>query len=105
MKLDRYEMELAVEANDWPLAADIIRRNSTGLITTYVVKDLPVSTNIEDNHLSIVPIEIQVWVGAECWYWNTLQNFGKMHLTGYHSYGNELITIPAHICVNIYQKQ
>lgn len=102
MKLSRYEIAEACAANDYPAAAELIRRNSTGDIVNHNVAAFPIFTFSNVRSVALVPLEIQVWIGPSCWYWNDLQGYGEFDLSDYDF---ERINPSERICIKEFTRQ
>lgn len=76
MKLSHYEIAEACSAGDYVLAANLVRRNSTGDIVGANVSAFPISVSSYTGYFKSVPIEVQVWIGMRCWFWNNINGFG-----------------------------
>lgn len=102
MKLSHYEIAEACAANDYPAAAELIRRNSTGEIVKHDVAVFPVFSFTNTSSTALVPFEIQVWIGPRCWYWNDLQGYGEYDLSDYDF---EPVNPLERICIKRFTKQ
>jgi hypothetical protein len=102
MKLSHYEIAEACASSDYPAAAELIRRNSTGEIVNHNVAAFPIFTFSIASSNALVPFEIQVWIGPSCWYWNDLSGYGEYDLSDYDF---EPVSPQERICIKKFAKQ
>jgi len=102
MKLSHYEIAEACAASNYAAAADLIRRNSTGEIASHNVAAFPIFTFSIISNVALVQIEIQVWIGTCCWYWNDLSGYGEYDLSDYDFYP---VNPSERICIKKFARQ
>lgn len=79
MKLSHYEIAEACAAGDYVYAAELVRRNSTGDIVGVNVAAFPIFVLTYAGNFKSVPVEVQVWLGMRCWFWNNITGFGNFN--------------------------
>jgi hypothetical protein len=102
MKLSDYEIAEACAANDYPAAAELIRRNCTGEIVNRNVAAFPVFTFSIASSNALVPLQVEIWIGPRCWYWDDLHGYGDYDLSDYDF---DPVSPSERICIKRFTKQ